>query len=185
MIKIIGGKYRGRILNVEAKVRPTSANKRGVIFDILTSYFLKNNDSFNKKIIVDAFAGTGALGLEALSRGAKFCYFIEKEYQNVNSIKINFKTIINDNEYKIIHSDFTSITNKELNHKIDIIFLDPPYNYSVNKNMFDPIIKKIKNSTVIIFERKSSSNSLNLNFMRIFDERVVGKTKFIFLKKFN
>ena len=84
-----------------------------------------------------------------------------------------------------IHSDFTSITNKELNHKIDIIFLDPPYNYSVNKNMFDPIIKKIKNSTVIIFERKSSSNSLNLNFMRIFDERVVGKTKFIFLKKFN
>ena len=51
--------------------------------------------------------------------------------------------------------------------------------------MFDPIIKKIKNSTVIIFERKSSSNSLNLNFMRIFDERVVGKTKFIFLKKFN
>ena len=65
------------------------------------------------------------------------------------------------------------------------MFLDPPYDYSINHNIFDSIITKIKYSTVIIIERKSLSNSLNLNFMEKFDERIFGKTKFIFLKKYN
>ena len=81
MIKIVGGKYKGSNLNVPLgnKVRPTSIGKRKIIFDILTSFFLKqdNIENYNNKIILDGFSGSGAMGIEALSRGASFCYFFD------------------------------------------------------------------------------------------------------------
>ena len=83
MIKIVGGKYKGSNLNVPLgnKVRPTSIGKRKIIFDILTSFFLKqdNIENYNNKIILDGFSGSGAMGIEAISRGASFCYFFDKD----------------------------------------------------------------------------------------------------------
>ena len=79
MINIIGGIKKKSKLNVPTKqVRPTSSIKRESIFAILESNALKKNiDIYTDKFFVDLFAGSGALGLEAISRGVKFCYFYE------------------------------------------------------------------------------------------------------------
>ena len=77
MINIIGGKFKKTKLEVPLKkVRPTSIIKRKAIFSILESYGIQNSiDIYYKKSVIDLFAGSGALGLEAISRGAYYCYF--------------------------------------------------------------------------------------------------------------
>ena len=79
MINIIGGKFKGTKLQVpENIVRPTSSIKREAIFSILESYALQNSyDLYEKKCFIDLFAGSGSLGLEAVSRGASHAYFFE------------------------------------------------------------------------------------------------------------
>ena len=79
MISIIGGKYKGSKLQVPSKdVRPTSAIKRSSIFSVLESYALKNAyNLYENQCFIDIFAGSGSLGLEAISRGARFSYFFE------------------------------------------------------------------------------------------------------------
>ena len=81
MLKIIGGNKKRKIIEIpKNKVRPTSSKKRESIFSILESNALKNNiQLYDNKIILDLYAGSGSLGLEAISRGAKFCYFYEKD----------------------------------------------------------------------------------------------------------
>ena len=79
MINIIGGKYKRAKLEVPIQnVRPTSAIKREAIFSILESYASKNSyDLYANKCFIDLFAGSGSLGLEAISRGSAFGYFFE------------------------------------------------------------------------------------------------------------
>ena len=130
MIKIIGGKYKGKSLSVIKGniVRPTSLIKKQAIFNILMSYFLKkdNKKKFTDKIILDAYAGTGALGLEALSRGSKFCYFIDKDKK---------------------------------------------------------VIKKIKNTCIIIIENDKSNPLPEIKNMKIINEKKFGKTRITFMNK--
>ena len=80
MPSIIGGKYKRSKMEVPSKlVRPTSAIKREAIFSILESYALKNSiDIYKNKSIIDVFAGSGLVGLEAISRGIKKSYFIKR-----------------------------------------------------------------------------------------------------------
>ena len=187
MIKIIGGKYKGSNLLVTKgdKVRPTSARKRKAIFDTLTSFFLKqeNKKSFDNKIIVDAFAGSGAMGLEALSRGSKFCYFIEKDIDVIKDLEINCKNILKNNRYKIINSYFENITSSEFEDRIDIIFLDPPYQYIIDEKILLPLTKSINKDGIIIIETKSINAVPIIKFMEVFIEKVLGNAKFIFFKK--
>ena len=79
MLNIIGGlKKRTKLVVPTKNVRPTSSKKREAIFSILESNALKNKtDFYSNGYFLDLFAGSGSLGLEAISRGAKFCYFYE------------------------------------------------------------------------------------------------------------
>ena len=79
MLNIIGGSKKKTKLNVPIiNVRPTSSKKREAIFSIIESKNLKNkNDIYSNGYFLDLFAGSGSLGLEAISRGAKYCYFYE------------------------------------------------------------------------------------------------------------
>lgn len=123
-MRIIAGKYKYKKLNefnVET-TRPTSDKVKEAEFDMIRY--------FDDAVCLDLFAGTGALGIEALSRGAKKCYFVE---ENLNIYKIlvkNFKEInASSDEINALRCDFLKALkgykNKEL--KFDIIFIDPPY----------------------------------------------------------
>ena len=157
-MRIISGKFRGRKLikfNKEG-IKPTTDKTRESIFNIIISYLKineKNNDlPFKGFNVLDIFAGTGSLGLEAISRGAENVTFIEKSrdnlrvlYKNIDHLKVNEKV-------KIIKRSIRKV--KKIDGKFDLVFMDPPYIMDI---IFKKTLKKIlefkiikKNSLVIL-----------------------------------
>ena len=187
MTKIIGGKYKGTHLLVPKGnlVRPTSSIKKEALFNIITSHLLKLNDktTFANKIILDAFAGSGALGLEALSRGANYCYFIEKNKITGKFLKKNCDKILNKNQYEIFNINYYNMPSDLLYHNLDIVFFDPPYDYKIDESLFSIISKKANKSCIYIIEMSNRSSISKISHLKIFNERIFGKTKISFLTK--
>ncbi len=118
-MRIISGKYKGKKLkgfNIEG-TRPTMDRVKESLFAII-------QNKLKESTILDLFAGSGALGLEAISNGAKTCYLIDNSKEAINIIKENSQNI--EEELYIIQTDYKKFL-KETNLKFDIIFLDPPY----------------------------------------------------------
>lgn len=120
-MRIITGDYRGRKLEtpIGYDVRPTTDKVKEAIFNLL------QNDIYDS-ICVDLFAGTGSLGLEALSRGARRCYFCDNARASLNLIKNNIKTCGAGEKSIVLAGDYTK-TLTRIKEKADIFFLDPPY----------------------------------------------------------
>lgn len=126
-MKIIAGKYRGRKLFSQDTntTRPILGRIRENLFNILNNY-LKYED----KIVLDLFAGSGSLGLEALSRNVKFCYFNDYDVKALGFIKKNLHNLkVSPKEYQITKFSYLKcLTFLEKNNiKLDLIFICPPY----------------------------------------------------------
>lgn len=118
-MRIISGKYKGKNLNgfnIEG-TRPTMDRVKESLFGMIQTYI---PDS----IVLDLFAGSGALGLEAVSNGAKECYLIDNNIEAIKTIKENSQNF--EEQLNIIHIDYKKFL-KTTDKKFDIIFLDPPY----------------------------------------------------------
>ena len=173
-MRVISGKYKGRKILVESKsdYRPTLTRIREDIFNLL----LHNNDlniDLNEVILCDLFAGTGSIGIEALSRGVKKVIFNDIEKNYTNKIE-KFLKEINEINYEITNFD-------PYKHKIDIlnncnvIYIDPPYDHG-----FEIIQKKIliniQSNILVILE---SSNLINLDNL-ILKKQYKNKNLFFF-----
>ena len=185
MPSIIGGKYKGTKIEVPSKlVRPTSALKREAIFSILESYFMKNSiDIYKDKSIIDIFAGSGLIGLEAISRGMKKSYFIENDESVFKTLKRNCDKVCKINEYEIIFEKAISGIERKFDIKPSIIFIDPPYNKGNIDQILLKIIKnKIKfHDTIVVIETEKNQQIVIPEGLVILKERIYGKTKLIFL----
>ena len=128
MIKILAGQFKGRILQTPKgqAVRPTTARVRQRLFDVLASYWVDS-------IGVDAFSGSGAIGFEALSRGAVKVYATEKHPLHARLIQQNAETLkLTKDEYNLENKLFEAwwkIQSDELVASLDWVFVDPPYGY--------------------------------------------------------
>ena len=130
-MRIISGKYKGKKLDgfdIEG-TRPTMDRVKESLFGII-----QNN--LKDSICLDLFAGSGSLGIEALSNGASIFYFVDKNKQILNILKNNLKGIENS---ILIEKDYLMALEELKTKKFDIIFLDPPYKY----NLITPSIQKI------------------------------------------
>ena len=186
MISIIGGKYKGSKLRVPLKdVRPTSAIKRSSIFSVLESYALTNSyNLYENQCFIDIFAGSGSLGLEAISRGARFSYFFENNNEVIKILKKNCIKICKEKNYEIILDDIFYLNFSTINIPISTIFIDPPY----KSNPFQKILNSIKNSTklnvntkIVLESHKDTIIELSSDYI-ILNQKIFGKTKIIFLK---
>jgi 16S rRNA (guanine966-N2)-methyltransferase len=187
MINIIGGNNKGSKLIVPKKnVRPTSIIKREAIFSILESYALKNSFNLYKdKCVIDLFAGSGSLGLEAISRGASFGYFFEDNLEVSKFLEINCKKICKLNQYNILQQDVNSLIEINIVYPLSIIFIDPPYELNPFENLLKLFLKIeiINNETIIVIESdKKTVIQLVQNWITI-KEKIYGKTKITLLKK--
>ncbi len=181
-MRVISGKFKKHklaTLKTASSLRATSDKVKAAIFNII-------GGSIEDANFLDLFAGSGAVGIEALSRGAKKVYFIEKSRANIKIIKENIKTLnIDKTCYKLFFSDaFKFLKHFEDNLKFDIIFLDPPYNSElVEKSMvLLSSFKGINENTLIVAE---TSVSVNLNVPENFKtikERKYGDTILLFFK---
>ncbi len=189
MINIIGGAYKRKKINVpKKKVRPTSAIKREAIFSTLESFAVKNSyDLYNKKCFIDFFSGSGALGLEAISRGASFAYFYEFDDEVLPTLIKNCKSLCKESNYKIIKQDILQLKKIKLNFSLSTIFIDPPYEI----NPFEKILKIIINSnilnneSIIVIETENKKKIQIPRNLKKIKEKNYGKTKIIFLKNYD
>lgn len=124
MIKVITGKYKGKRLK-----RVPSENVRPIPNKLKESLFSIIQDDIPGSVILDGFAGTGSVGIEALSRGAKAVYFVDEYYPAIKVIKENLKHCDAVNDAEVIHKEYNrAVINLAKDGIIfDIIFLDPPY----------------------------------------------------------
>ncbi|MEA2088076.1 MAG: 16S rRNA (guanine(966)-N(2))-methyltransferase RsmD [Candidatus Caldatribacteriota bacterium] len=185
IMRIVAGKNKGNILKSprDLSVRPTSEKVREALFDILGS-------SVRETIFLDLFAGTGAVGIEALSRGAKKVIFIEKEPKCIKIIKENLEktgNIQNAVVYKIDFLPGLKLLARK-NYLLDYIFLDPPYNKGlVNISLLEisnlPILRK--SGWIIVQHYKKEKVIKNLSNLRLFDQRRYGECYLSFYEYVN
>jgi 16S rRNA (guanine(966)-N(2))-methyltransferase RsmD len=127
-MRVIAGKYRGRPLRSlrSMDVRPTSDRLRETLFNVLTA---GNPGALAGSVWLDLFAGTGAVGIEALSRGAKQVYFVESSAAAAKVIEQNLQSLEIAQGYRILRDDLSGVLWRLKREHVaaDIVFLDPPY----------------------------------------------------------
>ena len=166
-MRIVGGENRGKLLNTPLNydIRPTSDRARESLFNILL-----HND----------FCGSGALGLEALSRGAAYATFVDIAKESIALTKSNIALVRRENKSKTILSDALILPNND--GVYDIVFMDPPY----NQNMITPTIKSLAEKklidahTLLVIETEKSETPPNN--VQILKQKVYGKAALYFAK---
>jgi 16S rRNA (guanine966-N2)-methyltransferase len=125
-MRIVGGEFRGRPLATPRTnaIRPTTDRTREALFNVLAHRF---PDRLEGARVLDLFAGTGALGLEAMSRGASFCMFIEDSAEGRGLIRDNVEAFGLTGRTKIFRRDATGLGEAGTVQPFGLVFADPPY----------------------------------------------------------
>jgi 16S rRNA (guanine966-N2)-methyltransferase len=146
-MRVISGKYGSRPLrSLRGKdIRPTSDRLRETLFDILTA---GNPAALEGRVWLDLFAGTGAIGIEALSRGAKQVYFVDCSHAAAELIRANLQNLKVDDGFKILQDDLAqALWHLQREHvAADVVFLDPPYRM---KESYGEVLRALADSSVI------------------------------------
>lgn len=180
-MRVIGGKYRSRVL-AEFKgedVRPTSDRAKEALFNIL-AYSCINARA------LDLFSGSGALGIECLSRGAKEVVFNDFSKDSLAILKKNLTALkipVNGEEAKVYNYDY-SVCLDALQGQFDLIFLDPPYRFDYGEKALEKIAKKnlLSKTGIAIYERDRAFEG-EIEGLEKFDERKYGKAYLTFFRK--
>ena len=185
-MRIISGKFRGLKLQppLDSNTRPTSDRLKEALFSILESH--KYNLNINTSKVLDICSGTGALGIEAISRGAKVAYFIEKDpkaidviEKNILKLKINNK---NEVHIKLLKDDAIKALGK-IRTIFDIVFIDPPYNSSIIEKCLIGLKElNLINNDSYIFAESSKNENFNSDEYEVFDTKIYGKSKLTILR---
>ncbi len=150
-MRVVAGKHRGRTLKSpkHAGVRPTADRIKEAMFNILSA-------RIQGAVFLDLFAGTGGIGIEALSRGAERVVFVDQNFLSVKLIRQNLQFLRSDEEVRVIHLSFEraiDLLTKE-NTRFDLIFLDPPFEEDILTEAIQRILDRnlIKDEGIIIAE---------------------------------
>ena len=178
-MKIISGNLSGRVIKSPKgrATRPTSARAKESLFNFLV-HGLKFN--FDQMHVLDLFAGSGSLGIEALSRGAKFCSFIDNDMNSITTIKNNLEYLGLEKKSFVKKYDATKI-NFKFKSSLDLIFSDPPYkNFSQTKIAIERINKKklINDNGIIVTELSAKYEADTIEGFIINDKKNIGDTQF-------
>lgn len=143
-MRIIAGKYRSRPLRAlpGLDIRPTSDRLRETLFNVLTA---SNPDALMGSAWLDLYAGTGAVGIEALSRGAGSVTFVEKTKQAARAIRENLKSLEIANGTEVFEQDVLKALS-QLQREYDYCFLDPPYRM---EGQYEGVMRALSDLTVI------------------------------------
>ena len=180
MSRIIAGRYRGRRLKTSAgqSVRPTTDRMRERVFSMLAH---GRYPDMHGARVADLFAGTGALGLEALSRGADHVSFVEKSPTSIACLKANIEALKTTDETHILQISAQSLPAVEAPY--DFIFMDPPYHKGLVHPTLESLVDAgwITEDGVIVCELASDDDLVLPPMLELIDERIQGAQRVVFL----
>ena len=177
-MRVITGTARGRRLQTlegEEITRPTSQSTKEAIFSSIQF-------EIEGKRVLDLFAGCGQLGIEALSRGAVFCTFVENNRQAYKIVEQNIKTCQMEDMSSLVFADAVSFLKR--NGTFDIAFLDPPYNKGLIDECLNLLSAHMSDEGVIICETaRNETLPEKAGEFSVSRERNYGKTKLTYYRK--
>lgn len=171
-VRILGGKFKGKllpVLDVEG-LRPTTSRVRETIFSWI-------KDSLGNAKVLDLFAGSGALGLEAYSRGAKDVTLVELDKDNSSNLKEIAKSMSYD-EIHVINDDALHFLDN-VSSTFNIVFIDPPYKLDIYEKVLEKLLDKnlIDDDSLIYVEMRNGSNKIVPGY-EIIREENAGQSKY-------
>ena len=178
-MRVITGTYRGRIIKeVPGELtRPTTDKNKEKIFNILGQYFDGGR-------ALDLFAGSGALGIEALSRGMDFCVFVDFQGKAIQTIRENLKSLkIDKNHASVVNSEAMQFMRTYQGEPFDLIILDPPYAKTYNNDILEMIASRkllSKEGVVLCENDKATILPDAYGSLKKQRESIEGITKFTF-----
>lgn len=178
MFRLTGGQFKGKKLTLppEKLTRPTSTRAREALFNILFSMGI----DLRETTFLDGFAGSGAVGLEALSRGAKFVTFVENDRTIQKILEQNIKLLPFTN-YEALKR-FQDVV-----FPMDIVFLDPPYGFMIENepayiHVLSSLEKYIKEDSIVIVETSVKEDVIVEGYITE-SVKAYGDSKFSFLRR--
>ena len=185
-MRIVGGRHRGRRLAAPPgdSVRPTSDRAREALFNILShGKFAASGLPFAGKAVLDAFAGTGALGLEALSRGAGAAVFFETEREALTALRRNIAKLGEEDSAHIVVGDATRPPRAAM--RCATAFLDPPYGSGLGAPALSALAAAgwLTEDALAIVEVAAREPLPTPAGFDVIDERVYGAARLVFLRR--
>jgi 16S rRNA (guanine966-N2)-methyltransferase len=163
-MRIISGNFKGRLINVPQSkyIRPTTDRVRETLFNLLN-----NKIDFTDIEVLDFYSGSGSLGLECISRGARHVTFIEKNFFIYKNLLENIKSLNAEEYCKVVKIEAVNFSKREPEKKYNLILADPPFFmddiYTVVKNLIEN--KYLIKDGIIIIERSVQTKEKDiLNF---------------------
>ncbi len=182
-MRIVGGKFKGRSLKspTSSLVRPTSDRLRETVFNILAHGY---DDACEGARVIDLFAGTGALGIEALSRGAALAVFVDDSNEGRALLRANMETLGLGGISRIMRRDATKLGPMPPQDTFTLVFLDPPY----GKDLAPRALVSLRDggwladgALCVIEEEADAQVSLPEGFTAL-DRRETGDTQVLFAR---
>jgi 16S rRNA (guanine966-N2)-methyltransferase len=179
-MRIVGGRLKGRVLHAPASraIRPTSERLRESIFDILAH----RHDAVEGARVVDLFAGSGALGIEALSRGAEFALFVDNGAEARALLRANVEAFALGGVTRIWRADATRLGRAPAGPPFALAFLDPPY----DEGLASPALAALcagnwlAEGALVVVEEAAKAGIAAPGALELVDQRVYGDTRIAF-----
>ena len=178
-MRIISGKFKGRVLIAPPEgTRPTADRAKEMLFDMLSSLLMREGKRWENLRFADVFAGSGAVGLEAVSRGARGLFLFENNAQAQKTIRQNGKNM----KFEVLTD---ALKPPVIQNPVDILFMDPPYGNGLAEQAIPEFLKQgwIDENTLIIIEEDKKNKIEIPNEFVLNEKRSAGRNTFYFLKK--
>ncbi len=175
-LRIISGEFGGRQLDTpdNSRTHPMSERVRNAMFNSI-------GDEIKDAVVLDAFAGTGSVGLEALSRGARSVTFVERDRIAQKIIGNNIKKLGVDEKTTLIKSPLNSWIESGITDKFDIIFADPPYN-NLQLSTVSKLFGLLKSKGLMVLSYTGIGEVTIQDKIVVVDNRVYGKVNLTYFR---
>ena len=182
-MRIVGGRFRGRALQAPTSrdIRPTADRLRESLFNILGHW--NGDDRVTEARVLDLFAGTGALGLEALSRGARFALFVDDGVEARALLRANVEALGVAGTCRIFRRDATKLGAATLD-PFDLAFLDPPYGRGLGDAVLGVLTTGgwLAPGALVVLEEEASASVATPPGLTLVERRETGDSQLLFLQ---
>lgn len=183
-MRIVAGEFRGRTLltPVDERIRPTSDRVRQTLFDILAHAY---GDPVQGARVLDLFAGTGALGLEAISRGGAYVLFVEDGVEARGLIRGNVEAFGLTGRSRIFRRDATRLGDAGNLPSFDLAFADPPYGQGLGERALAAAVAGgwLADDALVVLEEPADAKIAAVAGLELVESRRIGETQVMFLRR--